>query len=180
MRYVILLVELSISSFEIFHFGRWPFGGAILKKSAIFCISETINRVAFKLFLHQFRYVEKLQKYKNRYYRVIQNPEKAIFRKFANLWKWPHQINSWKNQKLFDYRCLDSQKEEHITCYLRICHFVWKFFILLNDKKTSWIFICFDLIQIFREIASLSFQVRWRHPFLTKVNKKSLKERFTL
>ena len=57
------------------------------KKSANFCISETINRLVFKLFLHQFRYIEKLQKCKERYYRVIQNQENAIFSKFANLEK---------------------------------------------------------------------------------------------
>ena len=33
------------------------------------------------------------------------------------------------------------------------------------------IFICFDSIQIFQEIASLSFQVSWRHQFLTDLKK---------
>ena len=83
LRYVILLVELSISIFEIFHFGQWPFGGAILKKSAIFCISETINRIVLKLFLDQFWYIERLQKFQKQYYRVIQIWEKAFFWKFA-------------------------------------------------------------------------------------------------
>ena len=35
--------------------------------------------------------------------------------------------------------------------------------------KTSLIFICFDSIQIFREINSMSFQVSLGHQFLTKV-----------
>ena len=92
MRYVVLLVELSISSFEILHFGQWPIGGAILKKSAIFSISETIHRIVFKLFLHQFRYIEKLQKFQNRCYRVIQIWENTFFWKFAIFKKWPHQL----------------------------------------------------------------------------------------
>ena len=32
-----------------------------------------------------------------------------------------------------------------------------------------FVLICFDLIQIFEEIASLSFQVCWMHQFLTEV-----------
>ena len=35
----------------------------------------------------------------------------------------------------------------------------------------SLIFICFDLIQIFEEFASLSFQVSWRHQFWTDFKK---------
>ena len=99
MRYVTLLVELSISRFEIFHFGQWPFGGTILKKSAIFCISETIHRIVFKLFLHQFRYIEKLQKFQNRCYRVIQIWEKAFFWKFAIFLKMAPPNKYLKNWK---------------------------------------------------------------------------------
>ena len=35
----------------------------------------------------------------------------------------------------------------------------------------SLIFNCFDSIQIFKEIASLSFQVSWTHQFLTDFKK---------
>ena len=41
-------------------------------------------------------------------------------------------------------------------------------------KKHHWfsfVLICFDLIQIFRDIASLSFQVSWGHQFLIEVKK---------
>ena len=34
-----------------------------------------------------------------------------------------------------------------------------------------FVFICFELIQIFWEIASLSFQVSWGDQFLTEVKK---------
>ena len=46
---------------------------------------------------------------------------------------------------------------------------------MLKDQKLHWfsfVFICFDSIQIFEEFASLSFKVSWAHQFWTDFKKK--------
>ena len=133
MRYVIFLLELSIFSFEIFHFDQWPFGGAILKKSAIFCISETIHHIVFKLFLHQFQCMEKLQKFQNRCYRVIQIWEKAFFENLRFFKNWPHQINVWKTiwLAIFCYAF-------HTPCRLLHCDPPQWEVLYWGDIKSKW------------------------------------------
>ena len=46
-----------------------------------------------------------------------------------------------------------------------------RFNIIKNAIDFHFVMVCFDLIQIFREIASLSFQVSWGDQFLTEVKK---------
>ena len=63
-------------------------------------ISYFLYRVVFKPFLRQLRYMEKLQKFQKRYYRVIQIGDKAFFEILQFLKKWPHQIMNRKMEKL--------------------------------------------------------------------------------
>ena len=81
------LIEICYSPGWTMHFKHWNISFWIMIVWWLhfekICISETIHRIVFKLFLHQFQYTEKLQKFQNRCYRVIQIWEKAFFWKFA-------------------------------------------------------------------------------------------------